>query len=143
MAKGVLERGRQNYLRSSLDLDTHAFFARDVLDFLPRLARKGECFDLVVLDPPSYASTRGGRFSVERDYPELVTLALGVLADGGTLLACTNHHQLTDATFARLVKIGAERAGRRIRTVEMVSPPADHPSAPGRTPHLKSGWIRL
>ena len=107
------------------------------------MARKGECFDLVVLDPPSYASTRGGRFRVERDYPEIVTNVLGVLRDGGTLLACTNHHQLTPRDLARSLESGALRAGRRLRDLEMVDPPADHPQAPGRTPHLKSAWIRL
>lgn len=143
VAKPALERGRQNYRNASLDLTDHAFFARDALDALPRMARKGECFDLVVLDPPSYASTRGGRFRVERDYPEIVTNVLGVLRDGGTLLACTNHHQLTSRDLARSLESGALRAGRRLRELEMVDPPADHPQAPGRTPHLKSAWIRL
>ena len=143
VAKGVLERGRRNYALNGLSCDGHAFLARDVLDALPRMAKKAERFDLVVLDPPSYASTRTGRFSVERDYATLVTLAVSLVADGGTLLACTNHHKLDEQVLVGVIEAGVRSAGRRVRALDLVPPPVDHPQTPGRTPHLKSAWIRL
>ena len=143
VSKPALERGRGNYARSGLVRESDKFLARDVLEALPRLARRGERFDLVILDPPSYASTKRGRFSVERDYPGLVTSALALVADGGSLLACTNHHKLTDAQLARAITVAASASSRRIRTLEQLAPPADHPVLPGRAPHLKSAWIRL
>jgi 23S rRNA (cytosine1962-C5)-methyltransferase len=143
VAKSVLERGRKNYELAGVPADGHRFLARDVLETLPRMAQKGVTFELVVLDPPSYASTRGGRFSVERDYPDLVTLALALVADGGTLLACTNHQKLTEREVSRAVRKAAAAAGRRLHDVEFSPPPADHPPVPGRAAHLKSAWIRL
>lgn len=143
VAKNVLERGRKNYELAHVSGGQHQFLARDVLDALPRLANKGEQFDLVVLDPPSYASTRRGRFRVEHDYPELVTMALRLLASEGTLLACTNHQKLHERELAQAISLGARALGRTVRELELVSPPGDHPLAPGRAPHLKSAWIRL
>jgi 23S rRNA (cytosine1962-C5)-methyltransferase len=143
VAKAALERGRRNYALSGFSGAEHAFLARDVLDALPRLARKPERFDVVVLDPPSYASTRTGRFSVERDYPELARLALNLVSEGGMLLACTNHHGLSEHDLVQSIEAGARGAGRRIQALELASPPFDHPPGPGRTPHLKSAWIRL
>jgi len=143
VAKSVLERGRRNYALSGLARESDLFFARDVLETLPRLARREERFDLVVLDPPSYASTKRGRFSVERDYPELVAQALRLVAEGGTMLACTNHHKLVETDLTRAVTRGALASSRRIRDLTLVSPPPDHPVLPGRAPHLKSAWIRL
>lgn len=143
VAKSALERGRRNYALAEVCSGEHQFFARDVLDALPRMAQKGERFDLVVLDPPSYASTRRGRFSVERDYPELVTLAMRLIADDGVLLACTNHQKLEVRDLDRAIVLAAAAAQKRVRDLRFALPPPDHPSLPGRAPHLKSAWIRL
>ncbi|MET0285813.1 MAG: class I SAM-dependent methyltransferase [Polyangiales bacterium] len=139
VAKNVLERGRHNYALSSLQGE---FLARDVLETLPKLHKRGERFDVVVLDPPSYASTKRGRFSVERDYPELAKLALDLLAEGGTMLACLNHHKLTEQDLEQALRLAASRAGRTIRERMFAPVPADHAPLRGRQPHLKSAWIR-
>ncbi|HEX5659301.1 MAG TPA: class I SAM-dependent methyltransferase [Polyangiales bacterium] len=139
VAKNVLERGRLNYALSHLEGE---FLARDVFETLPKLHRRGERFDLVVLDPPSYASTKRGRFSVERDYPALAQIALDLLADQGTLLACLNHHKLTERDLETALRSAASRAGRTIRGLDFAPVPADHTPARGRQPHLKSAWIR-
>lgn len=143
VSKAVLERGRRNYELAGVVREADLFLARDVLELLPRLAKRGESFEVVVLDPPSYASTKKGRFSVERDYPLLVTSALALVSPGGLMLACTNHHKLGERAFAQAIESGARAARREVRTVEFVTPPADHPAMPGRAPHLKSAWIRL
>lgn len=142
LAKSVLERGRRNYELSGIALDErHAFFARDVLETLPRMARRGERFDLVVLDPPSYASSKKRRFSVERDYAELAALAISVLDEGGRLLACTNHQGLEAHDVERAVRAGAARVGRAIRSLELCPPPPDFPVLRGRSVQLKTAWL--
>ncbi|MGH8516262.1 MAG: bifunctional 23S rRNA (guanine(2069)-N(7))-methyltransferase RlmK/23S rRNA (guanine(2445)-N(2))-methyltransferase RlmL [Panacagrimonas sp.] len=49
-------------------------------------------FDLVFCDPPTFSNSKKleGVFEVERDHPELIGLAMGVLAPGGTLYFSTN-----------------------------------------------------
>ena len=143
VAKAALERGRQNYALSGVGGEAHAFWARDVLELLPRLARRGERFELVALDPPSFASTGGKRFSVERDYERLVGLSLALLAPGGNLLACTNHARLSEREVQRTVGEAARSVGVRTTRVELVPPPLDHPPTPGRPAHLKSAWITV
>jgi len=147
VSRGALERGRRNYELTGNASDAHTFLARDVFETLPKLAKREQRFDVVILDPPSYASTRRGRFSVERDYPELATIAIRLVAEGGTLLACLNHHKL-DANALRLalekaVSSAGNSASRPVRHLEFVPPPADHEPLRGRIPHLKSAWIRF
>ena len=142
MSKAALERGKRNYALSQLRGEAHAFLARDVLETLPRLARRGERFDLIVLDPPSYASTRSGRFSVERDYAELAQHALALLAPGGTLLACTNHARLSEPELQRMLESALAKVGCPTPRISLAPPPADHPPAAGKPPHLKSAWVR-
>lgn len=144
VAVPVLERGKANYVRAGLALEGHRFFARDVLNTLPKLARKGERFDIVVLDPPSYASVKGkGRFNVEQDYAALVAAALSVLAPAGTLLACTNHQRFRDSDLEQAIRGAAAGLGLRLRSLEGVAPPLDYPSVSGRPAHLKSAWCTL
>jgi 23S rRNA (cytosine1962-C5)-methyltransferase len=138
----VLERGKLNYHRAGVDLAGHRFLARDVLESLPKLARRGERFEIVALDPPSYASVKGRRrFNVEQDYAHLTELALSVLAPDGTLLACTNHQGLGENDLDLCIRRAAQAAGRRLNALEFVAPPADFPVLPGRPGHLKSAFV--
>ncbi len=142
VAISALERGKLNYQRASLALEGHRFLARDVFETLPKLVRRGERYDLVALDPPSYASVKGrGRFNVEQDYARLAQLSLSMLEAGGTLLACTNHQGLGEKDLELCVRRAAQAAGRRLHTLEFVAPPADFPSLPGRPGHLKSAFV--
>ncbi|MDB4987970.1 MAG: uncharacterized protein JWN04_3148 [Myxococcaceae bacterium] len=143
VSKVALERGRKNYLLSKLPAEEHLFLARDVFETLPKLAKREERFDLVVLDPPSYATTRRGRFSVERDYAELAAIALRLVSEGGSLLCCLNHHKLDERDLSRALVSAGNSVSRRFRELTLVPPPADHEPLPGRLPHLKSAWIRL
>jgi 23S rRNA (cytosine1962-C5)-methyltransferase len=143
VSKPALERGRRNYQLNGIELSEHLFWARDVFETLPKLAKREERFDIVVLDPPSYASTRRGRFSVERDYPDLAEIAMRLLTEGGTLLACLNHHKLDERALRDAVSAAGNSASMHIRELEFVPPPADHEPLRGRVPHLKSAWIRF
>ena len=80
----ALERGREN-MRAAGVLDTaqHEFAAEDAFTWLTRAAKKGERHDLVLLDPPSYSSTKKRRFVADSDYAELASLAIGILRNGG------------------------------------------------------------
>jgi len=91
LAKVALERGRRNFTHNGLSLDGHRFIADDVLDVLPRLVRRGEKFNAIILDPPTFSRGRSGRpFRVERDLPTLIDLAVQCSAPGASILLSTN-----------------------------------------------------
>ena len=133
-SRRVLDWGEDNHRLNGLPLDRRDFVAGDVFEWLRRLGKKGEPFDLVILDPPSFATTRHSRFSAAKDYPALVAQAAAVLAPGGTLLACCNLSGLTAARHAAAVSEGLARAGRSARKTERLSPGPDFPSHPD-SPH--------
>lgn len=123
----------------------HALVRDDTMRFLERAARKGRQFDVIVLDPPSYATNKRGRkrttWRVVRDYPELIARSLAVLAPDGTILACTNHRQSPAAKVREWLHAGADLAGVPV-TLEPLDPPLDYPPAPGQPPHLKRFYVR-
>lgn len=140
-ARPALERARDNLDRAGADPTTHRLFRRDAREFLEGALRRGERYDRVVLDPPSYATTRArGKsrvFRAERDYRPIAARCLRLLAPGGKLLACTNHRGIDPDRFARLLRSAARDAEVDVVSLTPLPDPADHPPAPGEPCHLK------
>jgi 23S rRNA (cytosine1962-C5)-methyltransferase len=117
LSRRSLTRGEENFLRNGLDPKAgHRFIADDVLAVLPRLARRGEKFDAIVLDPPTFSRNQAGAaFQVQRDFGKLVEFALEVAAPGAKILLSVNHSamRVADLEWAarHALKLGG-RAGR-------------------------------
>ena len=91
LSKAALERGRRNFALNGLSLGGHRFIGDDAFDVLPRLARRGDKFDTIVLDPPTFSRGRRGRlFRAESDYGRLIEMAFECAAPGGIILLSTN-----------------------------------------------------
>jgi len=91
LSKKSLSRGRENFALNSLPTTDHRFLADDVMAVLPRLARRGEKFDAIILDPPTFSrSHRGKAFQVEQDFETLLLAALEVAERNARILLSTN-----------------------------------------------------
>lgn len=91
------------------------------------MAKTGEKFDLVVLDPPPLARSRGDAERAGRLYSELNAFAMKVLAPGGSMLtfSCSSHFRGDD--FVHAVRIGQAKAQRKLRMLARLGPGRDHP----------------
>jgi 23S rRNA (cytosine1962-C5)-methyltransferase len=98
-------------------------------DWLARLAKRGEQFDIVILDPPSTSvGKKKRRWSVKNDMDELVMMAAKLVKVGGLLFTTTNAASLRPEKFAKMCKKGLLDAGISAK-LERVSPmPSDFPS---------------
>ncbi|HEY2366984.1 MAG TPA: class I SAM-dependent methyltransferase [Polyangiaceae bacterium] len=133
-----LERGRENVARAGLDLTKHEFVAQDAKAWLDRAARKKEQFDLIVLDPPSYGTAGGKRFSIATDFVPLCALAMRLLAPRGQMLASINHRKTSQNQFRHAVQ-WATREAPLDAAVRDLPPPLDFPAR--GEPHLKAVWV--
>ena len=125
----IMERVRANFAVNDLDQSPHRFWVEDTFKALDRLRRKGESFDVVVADPPSFSHGPSGTWSVSKDYKRLVAACLRVLRPGGWLVAATNLGAISPRDFKGYLIDGAERAGRRLRVIHEASTPIDVPAA--------------
>lgn len=131
LSKKYLDWGRENFRANTLDDTTHDFIYGDVFDWLPRLLKKGRQWDMIILDPPTFSTSKTGRiFKVEKDYPQLIALARTGLTSGGKILACINAHDVSIDEFHQLTGIP-----------KILPLPPDFPAKAGSEPHLKAGWI--
>jgi len=134
---------RRNLDAIGADPEKHTLLEADVIPWLKTIARAGERFDLVLLDPPSFATTKKTRFAAESDYRKTAALALRVLGPGGRLLACTNHRGIARMRLRRFLHEAARDAEREVVQMKDLPDPVDFPPAPGSEPHLKSVLVTL
>lgn len=139
-SRRALDRGRANLSLSGLGEPAHALVCGDAFDVLASLARRKERFDLVVCDPPTYASTKSGRFTRKR-WGELAERCLEVLAPGGLLLATSNDRGLPDGALVRTVRAACGR--RAVERLVPLGAPLDFPAPPGEGAHLRGAWLEL
>jgi len=118
---------RENARANELHVDFHH---ADMFEFLRQAARREERYDLVILDPPKFAS---GRKEVQQalvSHRDINCLACKVLAAGGTLITCSCSGAVSEAVFREAVLAGAKSAGVPLELLETTGAPADHPVWP-------------
>jgi 23S rRNA (cytosine1962-C5)-methyltransferase len=140
LSRRSLARGEGNFQRNGLDPKAgHRFIADDVLAVLPRLARRGEKFDAIVLDPPTFSrNAAGAAFQVQRDFDRLVALALEVAAPEAKILLSVNHSAMRVADLERAARAALKLAGRSGR-FHSTAPLADFPPGEG----AKTVWVEV
>jgi 23S rRNA (cytosine1962-C5)-methyltransferase len=127
LSQKSLERGRQNFTLNNLAATGHQFIADDVFDVLPRLARKGEKFDLIVLDPPTFSrSHRGKMFKVQSNFEALLGEALDVADRDARILLSTNCATLNERALQVMARF-CLKASRQAGTFHSEPGPRDFP----------------
>ena len=127
-------RARRNFAASGFDPESAEHVVGDVFKVLARFAERDRKFDMVVLDPPAFASAaaRGGKpWSAIRDYSELVGASLEVLAPGGLLVAGSSTHKMSAQEFEQALADGAAMAQTRLQIIDRRGLPPDFPTVPG------------
>lgn len=116
-SKRALARGRANFALNGLAADDgrHRFVADDAVKVLTRLRRRGEVYDTIILDPPTFGRASGQTFRLERDLPDLVAGCYDILSAGGHLLVSCNYRQWTSSILRRVIE-GALR-GEKFRLI--------------------------
>jgi len=131
LSKKSLARGRENFALNSLPTNDQRFLADDVMEVLPRLARKGEKFDVIVLDPPTFSrSKRGKAFQVEKDFETLLLAALEVAERQAKILLSTNCSSLGERALEVMARY-CLKATRRAGAFHREPLPADLPPKTG------------
>lgn len=106
LAKRSRELSQAHFEANGLDVTNHHFVVMDVFEYFKYAKRKNLTFDLIVIDPPSFARNKKQTFSVAKDYHHLISQALEVLSDDGTIIASTNAANLTVAQFKKQLEKG-------------------------------------
>jgi len=114
----------------------------DAFQILEDLALAGERFDLVVMDPPSFAKEKSQVRPALSAYQRLTRLGLGVLERGGLLVQASCSTRVSDEDFFTAIHGAARRAGRPLTDLERTGHPVDHPVTTAEGAYLKALFAR-
>ena len=96
-SESLIQWARENLELNGIDPKANTLSQSDAFEFLKRTRRQGRSFDLAVVDPPSYSTTRSRNvaFDILKDHPRLLRGVINVMRPGGTILFSTNHQRFT------------------------------------------------
>lgn len=101
LSKKYLDWGKRNFELNRMDLKTHRFVPEDSFEFLKRAQKKGNQYDLVIVDPPSFSRTKaGGVFSLKKDYVRLLRGLTPLLRPKGAVFFSCNFSEW-DSKYAK------------------------------------------
>jgi 23S rRNA (cytosine1962-C5)-methyltransferase len=127
-----------NRARDKVARVRHEPVVADAAEEMARLVRRGRRFDLVVVDPPSFASRQEQRRAALGAYRRLTELAVALVEPGGTLVAASCSSRVTADEHATVVTTTAADRGRSLRDVRRTGHGIDHPIGFAEGAYLKA-----
>ena len=123
LAKRSRELSQAHFQVNGLSTDDHRFIVMDVFEYFKYAKRKCLTYDVIVLDPPSFARNKKQTFSVAKDYHKLISQSLEILNPGGIIIASTNAANVSRQKFTEQIDKGF--AGRSYQILNKYDLPAD------------------
>ncbi|PIQ83555.1 MAG: 23S rRNA (cytosine(2499)-C(5))-methyltransferase [Candidatus Omnitrophica bacterium CG11_big_fil_rev_8_21_14_0_20_63_9] len=143
-SRPALEAAQRNMARNrsaGLSMKHHVRVG-DAFEVLEQLRVQHRVFDLVVLDPPSFAQRAEETARALSAYRRLTRAGLAVLRVGGLFMISSCSSRVPAEEFFALVHHSARQAGRRLNDIERTSHPLDHPIGFPEGAYLKALFAR-
>ena len=122
----AVEQASKNAILNGVQ-DLAKFLCRDVFELLPELEKKGEKYDVVILDPPAFTKSRSSIKNAVKGYREINLRAMKLVKDGGFLATCSCSHFMSYELFTETIGQAARNVHKRLRQVEFRTQAPDHP----------------
>ena len=125
LAKRSLSKTSEQFEVNNIDVDKQDIIVEDVFNYFKYAVKKNLLFDLVVLDPPSFARSKKRTFSASKDYVNLLKEAIQITNKGGTIVASTNSANFSMMTFSDFISKAFKELNGKYEVKERFSLPKD------------------
>jgi 23S rRNA (cytosine1962-C5)-methyltransferase len=127
IGKGLAKAAAANIALNRLNARRHSFMTADCFDLLAQYVEQRRDFDMVILDPPSFAKSKQNRYAALRAYTRLNTLALRCVRPGGLLITASCTSQVGPEAFKEMLAAAGAGADRHLQIFHEAGQPLDHP----------------
>ncbi|PAE24799.1 MULTISPECIES: class I SAM-dependent rRNA methyltransferase [Bacillaceae] len=110
---------------NGIDFEAQDIIVEDVFNYFKYAVRKQLKFDMVILDPPSFARSKKHTFSARKDYPELLAQAIQITEKDGIIVASSNCSTFSMKKFKDFIKKAFAQTGDRYKILEEFTLPED------------------
>ncbi|MGK7378736.1 class I SAM-dependent rRNA methyltransferase [Planococcus sp. 1R117A] len=125
LAKRSSAKTIEQFSVNGIDYENQDILVMDVFNYFKYAKRKELKFDLVVLDPPSFARSKKYTFSTAKDYTSLMKEAIAITEKQGTIVASTNNASFGMKKFKGFIDKAFQEEGKKYRIVEEFTLPSD------------------
>jgi 23S rRNA (cytosine1962-C5)-methyltransferase len=125
LAKRSLPKTKEQFEVNGIDVDSQDIIVEDVFNYFKYAVRKKLLFDMVVLDPPSFARSKKHTFSASKDYVKLLKEAIEITNKGGVIVASTNSANFSMMRFHDFIKKAFYELKGKYKVEESFSLPKD------------------
>jgi 23S rRNA (cytosine1962-C5)-methyltransferase len=125
LAKRSLSKTTEQFNINNIDAKSQDIIVEDVFNYFKYAVKKELLFDIVVLDPPSFARSKKHTFSVAKDYVKLLKEAIQITNIGGIIVASTNYANFGMMTFKEFIARAFKELNGKYKIEETYSLPKD------------------
>ncbi|MEH6943683.1 class I SAM-dependent rRNA methyltransferase [Bacillus sp. JJ722] len=115
----------EQFAVNDIDYEKQQIVVDDVFQYFKFAARKERLYDLVVLDPPSFAKTKKRTFSAAKDYTELLKETIAITKNEGIIVASTNSSAFNMRRFKQFIQTACKESHTSYSILEEYSLPSD------------------
>ena len=115
----------EQFSMNGIDYEAQDIIVEDVFHYFKYAVKKNLKFDLVILDPPSFARSKKVTFSAAKDYTNLLKQAITITEDHGVIVASTNSAAFDMKKFKGFIKTAFQECNEKYEILEEYSLPED------------------
>ena len=126
-SKPATDAAERNYKLNFPDGDIHKTITGDAFSEMARMRDEGQRFEMVIIDPPSFAKKASQTAGALNAYQKLTKLGLDILTPNGILVQASCSSRVESDDFFDAIHIAARQHGRPLNEIERTSHALDHP----------------
>lgn len=134
----ALANGKLNKSKGS-----HKIYAIDAFEGLQQLIEDGKCFDIVVIDPPSFAKRASEINTAKNSYARLAALGGKLTKRDGVLILASCSSRVSAQQFFDISERTLRDAGHSFEIIDKTYHDSDHPITFPEGAYLKCGYYRM
>lgn len=125
LANRSRSKTQEQFSINGLDYEAQDIIVEDVFNYFKYAVRKKLLFDLVILDPPSFARSKKNTFSAGKDYPALLEQAIAITEKNGVIVASSNCSTFDMKKFKGFIEKAFRATGGKYKILEEHTLPED------------------
>ncbi|MCA0993129.1 class I SAM-dependent rRNA methyltransferase [Pseudalkalibacillus hwajinpoensis] len=125
LANRSLNKTIEQFSVNGIDYEEQNILVMDVFKYFKYAVKKNLSFDMVILDPPSFARSKKHTFSAAKDYKDLLKDAISITEDNGIIVASTNYSGYDMKKFKGFVDQAFKETNGRYQLLEEFTLPED------------------
>ncbi len=125
LANRSLAKTKEQFSVNKIDPESQDIIVKDVFEYFKQAVRQKLLFDLIVVDPPSFARSKKHTFSVSKDYVKLLQEIIQITNKNGVIVASTNYANFSFGRFKEFIDKAFKQSKSRYKIEQTFSLPKD------------------